>query len=294
MSKKQNETQLLISNFVQFLNLESQFPYFKGCKDDNIVADFVGLDRDEYKKALASFEQFSKQAAIEILKDKGVKSLLEELPLKKNDKFLLIGDVVSADKQGWFSIFQHVLEIATPSPRFTFMNVSQQDMLSADAVKHIASWLHINKPTWVFVNLGLNDAQLMPIESEKTMLSLADTWENVSALQSIFDEVVKNPPVWITPVGVIDAFVKESLLFAQDFSEEGIASVRDIISGKPGYVVDPMGIRLGQIPAENPWHYLTDGVHHSISGHSETVKALIKTLATAKEKDGKQLGQHLS
>ena len=56
--------------------------------------------------------------------------------------------------------------------------------------------------------------------------------------------------------------------------EKDLIQYREIIAGKKGYIIDPLGQRMGQ-PAQ-AWNYLSDGMHPSLAGHVSTVKAFLK------------------
>ena len=67
-----------------------------------------------------------------------------------------------------------------------------------------------------------------------------------------------------------------------DFEIDGrdLSKVREIITGKKGYIVDPLGHRMGNPP--EAWYYLSDGMNPTLSGHVNTVKEVLRSLATAK------------
>jgi hypothetical protein len=65
--------------------------------------------------------------------------------------------------------------------------------------------------------------------------------------------------------------------------------VREILTGKKGYIVDPLGSRMGEEEPE-AWNYLSDGLHPSISGHTNTVKEVLRHLTQTEDpEEGAQL-----
>jgi hypothetical protein len=63
-----------------------------------------------------------------------------------------------------------------------------------------------------------------------------------------------------------------------------------VISGKAGYVIDPVGERMGR-PGD-AWNYLPDGLHPSPAGHVQTVRYFVKALTSKKApKEGARLNR---
>jgi hypothetical protein len=94
--------------------------------------------------------------------------------------------------------------------------------------------------------------------------------------------VTDNPAIWISPQPIIPGLLSEMELFDFDIDEKDLSQIRQILLGKSGYIVDPLGKRMGNPP--EAWYYLSDGINPSLSGHVNTVRELIKTLATTKER----------
>src|SRR5690625_7621202 len=70
--------------------------------------------------------------------------------------------------------------------------------------------------------------------------------------------------------------------FDFDIDERDLFSIREIIAGKTGEIVDPVGHRMGK-PAE-AWYYVSGGINPSLSGQTNTVRELLKRQATAEVK----------
>ena len=87
------------------------------------------------------------------------------------------------------------------------------------------------------------------------------------------------------PAPIIPGLLDEMELFDFDISEQDLSRIREIITGKRGYIVDPLGHRMGNPP--EAWYYLSDGINHTLSGHVNTVKEILKSLATAKVQEKK-------
>src|SRR5699024_10713637 len=101
-----------------------------------------------------------------------------------------------------------------------------------------------------------------------------------------------NPMIWMSPPPVLPEMLEEIRLFNFDLSNRDLSSYREVLTGKKGYIVDPLGKRMHDEDQNNEeededipaaWNYLSDGLHPSLSGHVNTVKELIRFLALAKE-----------
>lgn len=288
MTKEEKE--IILSQFIQFLNLEKRFPFLPNTKNQRAVADFLGFPEDELLEIRAQFDASAKGAAEELLKEDAVNDALEKLPFDAGDTIAVVGDDAADDLQGWFPMLRHVVEGAT-SVKINWVNTAVTGNNSLDVLRTIQRDALASQPDWVFVHIGLHDAMQMPIVGNKTMVSLADTWENINALETLISDGVPNPPVWITPTPVIEELVSESPFQFHGFDNKALGSVREVIAGKTGYIVDPHGKRFGN-PAE-AWYYLANGFQPSLAGHSATVRAVLSTLATAKPQKGKQLGDNV-
>lgn len=290
----EEEKEVLEKYLLQFLNLEKRFPLLPGIKNEKAVAGLMGLELDELKKFRDRFTSNAKQAAIELLEDGEVAEWIEDLPFEKGDTIVALGDSITDDLQGWFNIFQHVLEIGLEDAYFTFINSGVSYDTSTDALKRINRDVLAHEPDWVIVALGTFDAQRLHVAPDRPLVSLADYWENLNTIEAVVSEVTDNPLIWMTPPPVITEMLQQIRLFHFDLFEDDLSQVREILSGKKGYIVDPLGERMDdkddsveeqeeEEVGPAAWNYLSDGLHPSLSGHSNTVKELIRFLALSKD-----------
>ncbi len=291
------EKEVLEKYLLQFLNLEKRYPLLPGIENEEAMAGLMGLEYSEFKKLRDHFASNAKEAAIELLEDGEVVEWIEELPFEPGDTIVALGDSITDDLQGWFNIFENVLEIGLEDPGFTFINSGLSYDTSTDALKRLNRDVLDHDPDWVIVALGTFDAQRLHVSPDRPLVSLADYWENLNTIEANVSEVTDNPLIWLTPPPVISDMLKEIRLFNFDLFEEDLSSRREILTGKKGYIIDPLGERMHdedqrevqneneeeEEPGPAPWNYLSDGLHPSLSGHTKTVKELIRFLALAKE-----------
>jgi lysophospholipase L1-like esterase len=283
------EKEVLEKYLLQFLNIEKQFPLLPGIENTAAIARLMGLEEKEFLKLRSRFKENARQAAIELLEDEEVNDWLDDLPFTGDETIVALGDSITDDLQGWFNIFKHVLEIAVAGADFTFVNSGVSYDTSSDALKRFNRDVLDHHPDWVIVGLGTFDMQRLQVAPDRPLISLADYWENLNTIESAVAEVTENPVIWITPPPVITEMLQQIRLFNFELLEEDLKRVREILSGKKGYIVDPLGTRMGDEGPE-AWNYLSDGLHPSVSGHVNTVKELLRHLTQTKEPtEGSQL-----
>lgn len=277
------EKEVLEKYLLQFLNLEKRYPLLPGIENTEALAKLVGLEEKEFLKLRDRFKQNAKEAARELLKDEEIPEWLDDLPFEKDDTIVALGDSLTDDLQGWFGIFSHVLELTVPEADFTFVNAGVSYDTSTDALKRLNRDVLVHEPDWLIVALGTFDAQRLHVEPNRPLVSLADFWENLNTIESAVKEITDNPIVWVTPPPVITEMQQQIRLFDFDVFEEDLQNIREILSGKKGYIVDPMGSRMSKEGEVEAWNYLSDGLHPSLSGHTQTVKELLRHLTQTKD-----------
>ena len=276
------EKEALEKYLVQFLNIEKQFPLLPGIKNEIHIAGLLGLELEELTKLRDMFEENAKEAALELLKEDDIIEWIDKLPFETDDTIVAIGDSSTDDLQGWFSIFENILNITVPDADFTFINSGISNNTTSEALRRFNRDVLSHEPNWVIVSLGMFDAIRPNFLQNRTLLPLSETWENLTTIEDAIKTVTENPPIWITPPPAVPGLLEEMELFDFEINESDLSQVRQILLGKSGFIVDPLGKRMGN-PTE-AWYYLSDGINPSLSGHTNTVRELIKTLATAKVK----------
>lgn len=272
------EKEKLLDYLIQFLRPEKKYPLLPGVSDPEAIADFIGIEYGEYQSILESFEKQIKMASEELLKDEEILKSIDKLPFENNDTIVLIGDSVADDRQGWFQILQNALNLQVGKADFKWIDASLGGETTTQAMLRLSRDVLSHEPDWVFLAFGNDDAQRPHIHESRTVISLAEFWENLSTMEEALNQQLDNPLIWITPTPPITEMMVQVPLFQGVLHEEVLQEYREVIAGKTGYIVDPTGSRLGNPP--EAWNYMSDGFHHSIAGHLITVKEIIKLLAS--------------
>ncbi len=281
----EKEKEALEKYLLQFLNIEKMFPLLPGITNKESMAGLMGIDHEELENLRTLFRENAKKAALEMLKEEEVLEWIDEIPLEKDDTIVAFGDSATDDLQGWFEIFKNALDITVPEADFTFINAGISNNTTSDALRRMSRDVLSYEPNWVIVSLGMFDSQRLSFAPGRTLLPLSETWENLTTIEDAIATVTENPPVWITPPPVIPGLLEKMELFEFEIEERDLSNIREILTGKKGYIVDPLGKRMGNPP--EAWYYLSDGINPSLSGHVNTVKELLRSLATAKVVDNR-------
>lgn len=280
----EQEKEALEKYLLQFLNIEKKFPLLPGIHNLEALAGLLGIEPDELVRLRSLYKENAKKAALELLKEDGITDWMDDLPFAPDDTIVALGDSMTDDLQGWFTIFSQMLDITIPEADFTIVNSGVSYNTTAEALRRLHTDVLTHEPDWVIVSLGTFDAIRLDIAPERTLLPLSETWENLNTIMSAIQQVTDHPVIWITPPPVIPGLLDEMELFDFEIQEEDLDQVRHILTGKEGYIVDPLGHRMGDPP--EAWYYLSDGLNPSLSGHTNTVRELVKSLATSKKQEG--------
>lgn len=277
------EKEALEKYLLQFLNIEKRFPLLPGISNAEAVANIFGLELDELNKMRGRFAQNAKEAALELLKDDEVTEWIDKLPFKPDDTIVAFGDSSTDDLQSWFEILKAALTITVDQADFTFINAGVSNNTTTDALRRMHADVLSHDPDWVITSLGSYDATRLAYAPNRTLIPLSETWENLATIEDAIKTVTDNPPIWLSPTPVIPGLLDEMELFDFDILDKDLAQIRQIIAGKTGYIVDPLGKRMGNPP--EAWYYLSDGVNPSLSGQVNTLRAILYTLATSEKKE---------
>ncbi|MEO9884718.1 MAG: SGNH/GDSL hydrolase family protein [Balneola sp.] len=279
MAKTSEEIKAILEQFtIPFFHLDKRFPLLPGKTDRKAEAILLGLSEEELKSFRENISQNAKQGAFELLKEDEIIDCMNSLPLDGSETIAVIGDSITEDGQGWFEILKQVLELSVEKADFTFINAGVGEQTSSEALRRLDRDILVHEPDWVFVALGTYDAQRLNIVPGRTIVPLSETWENLESIQNIVGEYVKNPIIWITPTPVINELLTENPLYEYSIFEEDLQQVRQLVAGKDGVIIDSLGRRMGKEGPE-AWNYIADGLHHSLSGHMNTVRLVIKKLS---------------
>lgn len=276
-SLSEEEKSVLEQFLMPFFHTNNRFPLLPGKSSKIAESELFGMTLEELENIRNNFNENAKSAALELLKEDEIIDIIDKLPFDGEETIVAFGDSLTEDEAGWFTILSHLLEISFEDSNFNFINSGQAYNTTSESLRRLDRDVILNEPDWVFVLLGTFDAQRLNIAPKRTLIPLSETWENLNTIHEILDEHIDNPTIWITPTPVITELLDANPLYEFTFDHSDLDQVRQLISGKRGGIVDPKGIRMGK-DEPKAWNYLSDGLHHSLSGHVATVREILKTL----------------
>ena len=282
-SQSSEERGVLEQYMLPFLNLSSQFPLYPGKNSVTTESALLGWTEQELEQARANLGENAKQAALELLKEDDIVDQLDALPFDGEECIAVLGDSISLDAQGWVYILRHLIDIGKEQTNIRWINASQAHDTTTDALRRLDRDVIVHNPDWVIIALGTFDAQRLAIYPDRTLIPLSETWENIQAIQDILDQTLEHPPLWLSPAAVITDLLSEHALYDFTIQPEDLAAVQDVVMGKIGGIVDPKAERTGK-NGPQAWHYIPDGLHHSLTGHMQTVREVLKTLVEIDQK----------
>ena len=282
-SQNSEERGVLEQYMLPFLNVSLQFPLYPGKNSAITEAALLGWTEQELEQARANLQENARQAALELLKEDDIVDQLDALPFDGEECIAILGDSISLDAQGWVYILGHLLDIGKEQINIRWINASQAYDTTSDALRRLDRDVLVHNPDWVIIALGTFDAQRLAIYPDRTLIPLSETWENIQAIQDILEHTLEHPPLWVSPAAVISDLLTEHALYDFSIQPEDLTAVQDVVTGKIGGIVDPKAERMGENDPQ-AWHYIPDGLHHSLTGHMQTVREVIKTLVEIDQK----------
>ncbi|MEX0593475.1 MAG: SGNH/GDSL hydrolase family protein [Balneolaceae bacterium] len=277
----EGEKEALEKYLFQFLNLEKQFPLLPGIRNPEALASIMGVDRSDVEKWRVRYQENARQAASELLQEEEISEAIDQLPFRDGETIIALGDSMTDDLQGWFQIFQELVRLARPEDEYHWVNSGASYNTTSEALRRLHRDVLSRNPDWVFVSLGTFDGQRLSFAPDRTLIPLSETWENLNIIQSAIGTVTENPVFWISPPPVIDGMLDQMDLFDFRIDASDLLQIREIIASKSGHLVDPAGLRMGNPP--EAWYYLSDGLHPSLSGHTNTVRELVLSFQSSSD-----------
>ncbi|MCR9132678.1 MAG: SGNH/GDSL hydrolase family protein [bacterium] len=281
MSNSKDETRTIVEQFiVPFFHLKKRFPLMPAEDFVSAEANMLGLKKEELNASRKNLEDHVKQAALELLKEDEITDLIDKLPFDGSETIIGLGDSYTEDAQGWFAIIQEVLELSVEGADFTFINAGISANTTTDVLRRLDRDVVLHEPDWVLINVGTYDAQRLNIAPNRTLIPLSETWENLNTIQDVLQEFVSNPLIWITPSKIVQELISTHPLHEFSIEPKDLDQVIEVVSGKNGIVIDPQGNRMGK--ETEAWNFLSDGLNHSLIGHINTAREILKGLVRDK------------
>ncbi len=245
---------------------------------DEMLAPFFGTDAGTYREIRDAFAERARQCARELLENVRFARLVDELPFEPGATVVGLGDSITDDYQSWFEILRHLLAGRRPSDEIRFVNAGISGDTTSGLLGRVLDVLE-EKPDWLIVLIGTNDAAFVRDPPTKPLVSPEETAKNLRALRDLTEARSNARLAWMTPPPALEARVDEDASPAgptwRNVELTEIAGlVREVAGEAP--LVD-LWETFGD-PAE-PEFLLQDGLHPSLAGQKAIAAALVERLS---------------
>lgn len=267
------EQEALISYLLPFLNLEKHFPLLPGASEMAHQAAFMGINEEQLFSARIALADKIRMSVEDLQKKKEIRKALDSLPFKDGDKVVAIGDSNTDDLGSWFYIFKHLVEENRKDLKLQWVNHALSYQNSTDVLRQASRTILAEEADWYFCAVGLFDCARLDVSPDRPMVALAESWENLAAIEDVIDKVTDNPPIWILPHPVSEQMQEDFDYFDLEIKNEDISAFREVMSGRKGFLIESM--HSVEESEQGEWYYKPDGIHLSDAGHSTLVREIL-------------------
>jgi hypothetical protein len=277
---KPEEQEVILTYLHPYLNIDKHFPLLPDAKNMALQAGLMGLEEEKLFSARVVLAERINIIVNELSKDEKLVNFLKELPFKDGDKMVAIGDSNTDDLGSWFYILKHFIEEHRKDIKLSWVNHAVSYHTSTDTLRQASRTVLAEEGDWYFCATGLFDSAKLDVMPDRPMVALAESWENLAALEDAIDKVCENPIIWINPAPVNAKMQEDFNFFDFTVENEDIQAFREVMSGRKGYLVETFNtLDKNEI---GDWYYKADGIHLSEIGQTILVKEIIMSIALQK------------
>jgi acyl-CoA thioesterase-1 len=246
--------------------------------DHHVQAAIYGVDITVYRAIRERFANRVREAAQQLLADDSFARAVDKLPFAPGAVVVGLGDSITDDYQSWFELLNDLLLLHRPQDRVQLINAGISGDTTAQMISRFVDVVNA-KPDWIIAMPGTNDARLHGEQPAKTLVSLAETGNNLAMLRHFAATQTQARWVWMTPATVIEEKIPQHWLLGTGqmmWRNRDLAAIADVLRRQPEPVVDLQ--RVFGNPA-NPALLMDDGLHPSLEGQKAIARALVERLA---------------
>jgi lysophospholipase L1-like esterase len=240
--------------------------------DDAALADYI-----------EQASQAVRRTAGQLLEKPAVGEAIDRWPVRVGSKLLMVGDSITTYRYGYARLLEALLALRRPADSIQVMNVAQSGYTSAHGLESTFTQFLALQPDWVFIKFGVNDCKQFGGPSARTLISLEEYRQNITAMAEAFRRYTSAQVVLLTPTPVIESVTNTLPDFhamRMIWNNSNIAAfaenVRRIALAVGLPVVDLIDT-FGMDP--DPVLFLADGLHPGPAGHEIILEELLGVLA---------------
>jgi len=246
----------------------------------SLQAALMGLEEEKLFSARIILAERIKLIVADLAKDEHLMKMVHELPFQDGDKVVAIGDSNTDDLGSWFYILKHLLEEHRKDVKLKWVNHAVSYDTSTDTLRKASRTILVEEGDWYICATGLFDCAKLDVMPGRPTVALAESWENLAAIEDVVDKVSENPMIWINPAPVNSTMQQSFTFFDFTVENEDIQAFREVMSGRKGYLVESFNTLDKKDIGD--WHYKDDGIHLSEIGQTVLVKELIMSVVSQK------------
>jgi acyl-CoA thioesterase-1 len=266
---------------LQFQHKEKLVAHIPGVSDATIAA-LWGLDAHTYRRTRDRFARQARNAAQTLLADPEFAARVDWLPFAPGSTVVGLGDSITDDDQSWLEILRNLLALRRPQDDIRVAN----EGISGDTTSQIISRfldVVLQQPDWILCLAGTNDARLHGQYPTKTLVSVAETAANLDMLRHFGATQCPARWLWITPATVIEEQIETDWFlspFEMRWRNSDLAAIARAMAAVAAQGQDLL-INLQEVFGlpPDPALLLPDGLHPSLAGQVEIVRAVVETLS---------------
>lgn len=273
---KQEDQEVILSYLHPYINVDTHYALLPALKNIELQAQIMSITEEQLFSARLLIAERVRLAVEVLAKDQEMIKLIKALPFEDGEKVVAVGDSNVADLGSWFYILKHLVEEHRKDIKLQWVNYSCSYYTSTDILRNASRTILAEEGDWYLCSVGLFDSARLDVIPDRPMIALAESWENLAAIEDIVDKVSERPIIWVTPHPVNEAMQEQFEFFDLRIHNEDIQAFREVMSGRKGYLVETFNTLSADEKGE--WHYKPDGIHLSDSGQVVVLKELLKSV----------------
>ena len=196
---------------------------------------------------------------------------------------MTVGDSITTYRYGYAEILRALVGLVDPQQAATFFNHGRSGYTSTHGLEHTFFLYLAQKPDWVFLKYGANDAKHFGGAGNKPLVSLEEYKANFTLM---VDAYLKSGArvVLITPTPIVESIVRsnewyQSVQMTWDNADiRACADALKVIASKHSIpLVDMMSLFTTK---PDPALYCPDGLHPGPAGHQIIIEQVLKAINT--------------
>ncbi len=256
----------------RFIHPDKAYPAL----NDLAIAAIFEMPLETYRQIKAECTAAVRRTAEELLTENDFADRVDRLPFAPGSTVVGLGDSITDDWQSWLEILRGLLSIRRPNDAIRVINAGVTGNTTPDMISRFTS-IALEKPDWIICMAGTNDARKHGIKPLKVLVSPEETEKNLAMLRNFGATQTSAQWVWMTPTPVILERITEHWLLGGGqaiWTNDDLTPIVDAVRRQKDPVVDLQ--KVFGIPPNS--EYLLDGLHPSLLGQKNIIRALVEQL----------------